>query len=423
MWNLIKNALKIKELRTRILFTLFIFALFRLGTFIPVPGVNRDLLKEAIAQGGLLSLIDIFAGGGLSNFSIFALGVFPYINASIIMQLAGSIFPKLEELMKEGGEEGRRKIAIWTKYLTFFLALIEAGALLITFTNQGYVTAKGILSQATIVFTLIAGTYVLFWLGEIITEKGIGNGVSLIIFAGVISRIPVGISEIVRLYGKTGGVTLTQIIITIVGLLLILLAILYLYQSERRIPVQYAKRIVGRKMYGGQSTFIPIRLIQSGILPIIFASAFLTFPATIGQFFPGTWIDNVGKALTTSNSLWYNLVFFLLVVFFVYFYTEISFNPEELSENLKKWGGFIPGVRPGEATKNYIAKIINRVTFPSSILLGLIAIVPNFFFGATKISAFYFGGTSILIIIGVALETVRQIDAYVKMRHYEGLLK
>jgi len=176
-------------------------------------------------------------------------------------------------------------------------------------------------------------------------------------------------------------------------------------------------------MYGGQSTFIPIRLIQSGILPIIFASAFLTFPATIGQFFPGTWIDNVGKALTTSNSLWYNLIFFLLVVFFVYFYTEISFNPDELSENLKKWGGFIPGVRPGEATKNYIAKIINRVTFPSSILLGLIAIVPNFFFGATKISAFYFGGTSILIIIGVALETVQQIDAYVKMRHYEGLLK
>jgi len=423
MWNLIKNALKIKELRTRIVFTLFLFALFRLGTFIPVPGVNRDLLKEAIAQGGLLSLIDIFAGGGLSNFSIFALGVFPYINASIIIQLAGSIFPKLEELMKEGGEEGRRKIAVWTKYLTFFLALIEAGALLITFTNQGYVTAKGILSQATIIFTLIAGTYVLYWLGEIITEKGIGNGVSLIIFAGVISRIPVGISEIVRLYGKTGGVTLTQIIITVVGLLLILLAILYLYQSERRVPVQYAKRIVGRKMYGGQSTFIPIRLIQSGILPIIFASAFLTFPATIGQFFPGTWIDNVGKALTTSNSLWYNLIFFLLVVFFVYFYTEISFNPEELSENLKKWGGFIPGVRPGEATKNYIAKIINRVTFPSSILLGLIAIVPNFFFGATKISAFYFGGTSILIIIGVAFETVRQIDAYVKMRHYEGLLK
>ncbi|HPB34302.1 MAG TPA: preprotein translocase subunit SecY, partial [Caldisericia bacterium] len=264
MWNLIKNALKIKELRTRIVFTLFLFALFRLGIFIPVPGVNRDLLKEAIAQGGLLSLIDIFAGGGLSNFSIFALGVFPYINASIIIQLAGSIFPKLEELMKEGGEEGRRKIAVWTKYLTFFLALIEASALLITFTNQGYVTAKGILSQATIIFTLIAGTYVLYWLGEIITEKGIGNGVSLIIFAGVISRIPVGISEIVRLYGKTGGVTLTQIIITVVGLLLILLAILYLYQSERRIPVQYAKRIVGRKMYGGQSTFIPIRLIQSG---------------------------------------------------------------------------------------------------------------------------------------------------------------
>lgn len=423
MWNLLKNALKIKELRARIIFTLFAFGLFRLGTYIPVPGINRELLKEAVTQGGLLSLIDIFAGGGLSNFSIFALGVFPYINASIIMQLAGSIFPKLEELMKEGGEEGRRKIAVWTKYLTFFLALIQAGALLITFSNQGYVTAKGFLSQATIIFTLIAGTYVLFWLGEMITEKGIGNGVSLIIFAGVISRIPVGVGEIVRLYGKTGGISLTQIIITIVGLLLILLAILYLYQSERRVPVQYAKRIVGRRMYGGQSTFIPLRLIQSGILPIIFASAFLTFPATIGQFFPGTWIERVGKILTTSTSFWYNTLFFLLVVFFVYFYTEISFNPNELSENLKKWGGFIPGVRPGETTTKYIAKIINRVTFPSSILLGLIAIVPNFFFGATQIRAFYFGGTSILIIIGVALETVQQIDAYVKMRHYEGLLK
>lgn len=423
MWNLLKNALKIKELRARIIFTLFLFGLFRLGTFIPVPGVNRELLKEAVTQGGLLSLIDIFAGGGLSNFSIFALGVFPYINASIIMQLAGSIFPKLEELMKEGGEEGRRKIAVWTKYLTFFLALIEAGALLITFSNQGYVTAKGLLSQATIIFTLIAGTYVLFWLGEMITEKGIGNGVSLIIFAGVISRIPVGVSEIIRLYGKTGGISLTQIIITVVGLLLILIAILYLYQSERRVPVQYAKRIVGRRMYGGQSTFIPLRLIQSGILPIIFASAFLTFPATIGQFFPGTWIERIGKALTTSTSFWYNILFFLLVVFFVYFYTEISFNPNELSENLKKWGGFIPGVRPGETTTKYIAKIINRVTFPSSIFLGLIAIVPNFFFGATQIRAFYFGGTSILIIIGVALETVQQIDAYVKMRHYEGLLK
>lgn len=423
MWNLIKNAIKIKELRIRIIFTLFLFALFRLGTYIPVPGVNRELLKEAVTKGGLLSLIDIFAGGGLSNFSIFALGVFPYINASIIIQLAGSIFPRLEELMREGGEEGRRKIAVWTKYLTFFLALIEAGALLITFSNQGFVTAKGILSQMTIIFTLVAGTYVLYWLGEIITEKGIGNGVSLIIFAGVVSRIPVGISEIYRLYGKTGGVSLTQIIITVVGLLLILLAILYLYQSERRVPVQYAKRIVGRRMYGGQSTYIPLRLIQSGILPIIFASAFLTFPATIGQFFPGTWIENVGKTLTNSTSLWYNLIFFLLVVFFTYFYTEISFNPNELSENLKKWGGFIPGVRPGDATTKYIAKVINRVTFPASIFLGLIAIFPNFFFGATQIRAFYFGGTSILITIGVALETIQQIDAYVKMRHYEGLLK
>ena len=423
MWNLLKNALRIKELRGRIIFTLFMFALFRLGTFIPVPGVNRELLKDAVTQGGLLSLIDIFAGGGLSNFSIFALGVFPYINASIIMQLLGAIFPKLEELMREGGDEGRRKIATWTKYLTFFLALIEAGALLITFSNQGFVTAKGILSQLTIILTLVAGTYVLFWMGETITEKGIGNGVSLIIFAGVISRIPVGVGEIVRLYGKTGGITLPQIIFTIIGFLAILLGILYLYQSERRVPVQYAKRIVGRRMYGGQSTYIPLRLIQAGILPIIFASAFLTFPATIGQFFPGTWIDSIGKALTRSDSFWYNLFFFLLVVFFTYFYTEISFNPNELSENLKKWGGFIPGVRPGEATTQYIARIINRVTFPSALILGLIAIVPNFFFGATQIRAFYFGGTSILIIIGVALETVQQIDAYVKMRHYEGLLK
>ena len=423
MWNLLKNALRIKELRNRIIFTLLMFGLFRLGTFIPVPGVNRELLKQAVEKGGLLSLMDMFAGGGLSNFSIFALGVFPYINASIIMQLLGAVFPSLEELMKEGGEEGRRKIAVWTKYLTFFLALIQAFALLITFTNNGAVTATGLLSKSTIIFTLVAGTYVLYWVGEIISQKGIGNGVSLIIFAGIVSRIPLGVGEIARLYGKAGGITFIQIAITVVGLLVILFAILYLYQSERRVPVQYAKRIVGRRIYGGQSTYIPLRLIQAGILPIIFASSFIMFPATLGQFFPGTWIENVARALTSRTSITYNLTFFLLVVFFTYFYTEISFNPQELSDNLKKWGGFIPGVRPGKATAQYIAKVINRITLPAAIILGLIAIVPNYFFGAMNVRAFYFGGTSILIIIGVALETVQQIDAYVKMRHYEGLLK
>jgi len=423
MWNLLKNALRIKELRNRILFTLFMFGLFRLGTFVPVPGVNREILKQAVEKGGLLSLMDMFAGGGLSNFSIFTLGVFPYINASIIMQLLGAVFPSLEELMKEGGEEGRRKIAVWTKYLTFFLALIQASALLITFTNNGAVTAKGLLSKATIIFTLVAGTYVLYWIGEIISQKGIGNGVSLIIFAGIVSRIPLGIGEIARLYGKAGGITLVQILVAVVGLLVILFAILYLYQSERRVPVQYAKRIVGRRIYGGQSTYIPLRLIQAGILPIIFASAFIMFPATLAQFFPGTWIENVAKVLTDRTSIVYNITFFLLVVFFTYFYTEISFNPQELADNLKKWGGFIPGVRPGKATAQYIARIINRITLPAAIILGLIAIVPNYFFRTVNIPAFYFGGTSILIIIGVALETVQQIDAYVKMRHYEGLLK
>jgi len=423
MWNLLKNALRIKELRNRILFTLLMFGLFRLGTFVPVPGVNREILKQAVEKGGLLSLMDMFAGGGLSNFSIFTLGVFPYINASIIMQLLGAVFPSLEELMKEGGEEGRRKIAVWTKYLTFFLALIQAFALLITFTNNGAVTAKGLLSKATIIFTLVAGTYVLYWIGEIISQKGIGNGVSLIIFAGIVSRIPLGIGEIARLYGKAGGITLVQILVAVVGLLVILFAILYLYQSERRVPVQYAKRIVGRRIYGGQSTYIPLRLIQAGILPIIFASAFIMFPATLAQFFPGTWIENVAKVLTDRTSIVYNITFFLLVVFFTYFYTEISFNPQELADNLKKWGGFIPGVRPGKATAQYIARIINRITLPAAIILGLIAIVPNYFFRTVNIPAFYFGGTSILIIIGVALETVQQIDAYVKMRHYEGLLK
>ncbi len=423
MWNLLKNALRIKELRNRILFTLLMFGLFRLGTFVPVPGVNREILKQAVEKGGLLSLMDMFAGGGLSNFSIFTLGVFPYINASIIMQLLGAVFPSLEELMKEGGEEGRRKIAVWTKYLTFFLALIQASALLITFTNNGAVTAKGLLSKATIIFTLVAGTYVLYWIGEIISQKGIGNGVSLIIFAGIVSRIPLGIGEIARLYGKAGGITLVQILVAVVGLLVILFAILYLYQSERRVPVQYAKRIVGRRIYGGQSTYIPLRLIQAGILPIIFASSFIMFPATLAQFFPGTWIENVAKVLTDRTSIVYNITFFLLVVFFTYFYTEISFNPQELADNLKKWGGFIPGVRPGKATAQYIARIINRITLPAAIILGLIAIVPNYFFRTVNIPAFYFGGTSILIIIGVALETVQQIDAYVKMRHYEGLLK
>ena len=422
MWETLKRAFKLKELRKRIWVTLILFVLFRLGTYIPVPGIDRAAIQGLLQKGGFLALLNLFSGGGFGNFSIFALSVIPYINASIILQLLTSVIPSLERLAKEGGEEGQKKMATYTRQLTLLLAALQSASVLIMFKN--YLVSNSVLLKIVIIMSLIAGSYIVLWLGEIMTEKGIGNGVSLIIFAGIVSRIPVGLVEIKQLY-SAHSLSIGSIIGEILGMLVLVVGVIYAYQAERRIPVQYAKRIVGRKVYGGQSTYIPLRLVQAGVLPIIFAVSVMMFPVTIGQFWPNSWFNvHIAKPyFGTPTGLWYNIIYFLLIVFFTYFYTELTYDPIQLSDDLKKYGGFIPGIRPGKPTAEYIASVLNKIVLPTSIFLGLVAVIPNLLFRKMEVTAFVFGGTSILIIIGVALETMQEIEAYLLMRHYKGFLK
>ncbi len=422
MWETIKRAFKLKELRRRIWFTLFLFILFRLGTYVPVVGIDKTQIRSIIQQGGFLALLDLFSGGGYSNFSIFALSVFPYINASIILNLLSSIIPSLQALMREGGEEGQKKMAKYTRYLTVALAALQAFSIIVMF--QNFLVNNSILLKIVIIASLVAGSYIVLWLGEIMTEKGIGNGVSLIIFAGIISRIPVSIVEIRQLL-STNSVSIASVVGEVLALITMLVIVLYAYQSERRIPVQYAKRIVGRKVYGGQSTYIPLRLVQAGVLPIIFAVSVMSFPYTIGQFWPNSWFTKhiAQPFFGTPASIWYNLIYFFLIVAFTYFNMELTYDPIKLSGDLKKYGGFIPGIRPGMSTAEYIATVLKRIVFPTALFLGLIAVLPNLIFRRMTVSSFIFGGTSILIIIGVALETMQEIEAYLLMRQYQGFLK
>lgn len=422
MFKNVLNALKLPEVRKRIYFTIFIFIFIRLGHYVVVPGINRSVISDIVSQSGFLGLLDLFSGGGYRNFSVFSLGVLPYINASIILQLLSVVIPYLENLTKEGGEEGRRKIAVYTNWLTLGLGVLQA----FMFTNYVFKDAllsQTFLSKTVVIVTLLAGTFVLLWLGELITEGGIGNGVSLIIFSGIISRIPLSITEASQML-RGGSLSYSTLIIAIIVSFLALAGIIYVYQAERRIVVQYSKRIVGRRMYGGQSTYIPLKLVQAGVLPIIFASSVMMFPGIISQFLPGTAFANfVNQYLTSQASIWFNLGFFILVVFFTYFYTSITYNPEDLADNLQKYGGFIPGVRPGKTTAEYIQTVLNRITFPASLFLAFLAVAPNFLLVQTNLSIFYFGGTSILIMIGVAIETTNQLEAFLVMRQYRGFLK
>jgi preprotein translocase subunit SecY len=422
MWETIKRAFKLKELRKRIWITLLLFILFRLGTYIPVIGIDRAQIAGIVQKGGFLALLDLFSGGGYSNFSIFALSVFPYINASIIIQLLSSVIPSLEELVREGGEEGQKKMAKYTRYLTLGLAALQAFSVLVMFRN--FLVNDSILLKIVIMASLIAGSYIVLWLGEIMTEHGIGNGVSLIIFAGIISRIPVSFVEIRQLL-STKSVAVGSIIGEVLALLVLIVFVLFAYQSERRIPVQYAKRIVGRKVYGGQSTYIPLRLVQAGVLPIIFAVSFMSFPYTIGQFFPNSWFTThiATPFFGSPSSIWYNFIYFMLIVGCTYFYSTITYDPVKLGDDLKKYGGFIPGIRPGQSTSEYIAGVLRKIILPTSLFLGLVAILPNLIFRRMSVTSFIFGGTSILIIIGVALETMQEIEAYLLMRQYKGFLK
>lgn len=418
MFNTIRNAWKIPDLRQKMLFTLGMLIIYRLGSFIPVPGMDTDALAKLIESGGLLGFFDIISGGAFKNFAVFAMNITPYINATIIMQLLTIAIPSLEALAKEG-EEGRRKIAQYTRYGTVVLALIQATAL--AYGLRGYLLSQDIASIALVALSLTAGTAFLMWLGEQINEKGIGNGISLIIFAGIVSRIPLGIQNLIQLY-KAKTTNLFEIVLFLIFAVLIIMGVVLVQEGQRRIPVQYAKRVVGRKMYGGQSTHIPLKVNQAGVIPVIFAMSLIAFPGQIAQFFPNSGVYRFFNTYLNWGSPIHGILYALLIIGFTYFYTAVTFNPVEVSNNIKKYGGFIPGIRPGKPTSDFIAKSLNRITLVGALFLAIIAIVPIFLMNFTGIKV-YFGSTSLLIVVGVAMDFIKQIEAQMVMRNYQGFLK
>jgi preprotein translocase subunit SecY len=416
------NAFKIPDLRNKILFTLFIIAVYRVGSFVPVPNIDVDALANQTqgAQQGFLSFINLFSGGALTRFAVFALGIMPYITSSIIMQLLTVVIPKLEQ-WQQMGEIGQKKITQWTRYMTVTLALLQSTALIFLFNNQfpGSIIEFTPPRVAFMVLTLTAGTALIMWLGELITQRGIGNGMSILIFTSVISELP---SQGYSIFQQ--NITAFWIIVAI-GIL-IMVAVVFMEQGQRRIPVQYAKRVVGRRMTQGGSTYIPLKVNQSGVIPIIFASSVLYFPTLLAPALPWQGFRNfVNNTLLDQASPVYIVIYALLVVFFAYFYTAISFNPVQTADNIRKYGGFIPGIRPGKPTADHLDHILTRITLPGSLFLATIAIIPSIAFAFLLINPnqFPFGGTSILIVVGVALETMKQLESQLTMRHYEGFLR
>ena len=440
MFKTIKNALKTPDVRKKLLYTLLLIVIFRLGCYITVPGVDTFALSEAFGEAnGMASLIDLISGGAFSRFSIFAMSISPYITASIVIQLLAMVIPALERLTKEGGEEGRKKINQYTKILTVFLALIEGLGLYLAYRSTGIFIDTGLMTGVTVVISLMAGTALLMWLGDEITNKGIGNGISMIIFIGIIAGLPGAVTDIWYLIMGTGVFNTTGLLIALaimIGAVILVTAVVFVQQAERRVPVQYSKRVVGRKMVGAQNTHIPLKLVMAGVMPIIFASSFLTFPAMIIQMFipdiasqTGFWatIYNFSIASSTSQvGLGYTianaLVYLLLIVGFTFFYTYATFNPAEVSSNIKKNGGFIPGIRAGKPTTDYLSSIISKLTWFGGLYLAIIAILPMLVRFIPNINL-AFGGTSILIVVGVALETIQQLESQLVMRHYKGFLE
>ena len=416
MIEAIRNAFKIPDLRLKILFTLFIIGIYRLGAHIPVPGVDLAALKQLFSEGGgILGLLDLFSGGALSNFAVFALGIMPYITASIIMQLLTVVIPTLER-WKQEGEMGQRKITQTTRYMTLGLAVVESAGYSLFFQAQLGITFS-LLERYLIVITLTAGTAMVMWLGELITQRGIGNGMSLMIFASIIAGMPQGI---VSTFQAVNPVVAVAFFIFII---LLLIAIVVMEGGQRRIPVQYAKRVVGRRVTSGGSTYIPLKLNSAGVIPIIFATSVLLVPITLSTYFPGSFFKSMEQAFQAGAPV-RMITQSVLIVFFAYFYTAIVFNPIELSDNIKKYGGFIPGVRPGKPTAVYLDRVLNRITLPGSIFLAFIAVVPDVM-GANLGIPFLsnFGGASLLIMVGVGLETMKQLESQLMQRHYEGFLK
>lgn len=425
MLSTLRNAWKVPELKSKMIYTLLMLLVFRIGATVPVPGVDRDVIAQmfdASQAGGLLNFLDMMAGGAFSEFTVFALNIYPYITASIILQLLTVAIPSLESLAKEG-EMGRKKISQYTKYLTIVLAVVQAIGLGLGFFGDA-LQDKSFLSVAVVVITLTAGTSFLVWLGGQITEKGIGNGISLIIFVGIISRAPAGVIRLFELY-RAGAAGIVSIIAFVVIALLILVGVIMIQEGQRKIPVQYAKRVIGRKMYGGQSTHIPIKVLMAGVIPVIFSTSLLQFPQLMTLFFDGGFSDFVTKYLTLGGTVgtWvYSILNIILIIFFTYFYTAVQFNPIEYANNLKQNGGFIPGIRPGKPTSDYLSKIMGKITFIGAISLALIATVPVVIEAILSLGL-HFGGTAVLIVVGVALETMKQIESQMLMRHYKGFLK
>ena len=439
MFKTIQNALKTPEVRKRLLYTLILIVVFRFGCYITVPGVNTIVLNQAMSSSnGLAGIIDIISGGAFSRFSVFAMSISPYITASIVVQLLAMIIPSLERIVKEGGEEGKRVMNKYTKIITIILALVESIGIYLSYQSSGVFINPGWLTGCLVVATLVAGTSLLMWLGEQITSKGIGNGISIIIFIGIISGLPSAVTTMWNLIMTSSGFSTIGLITSIgiiIGALLLVAGVVFVQQAERRVPVQYSKKVVGRKMVGAQNTHIPLKLVMAGVMPVIFASSFMTFPAmiisifvkdtsTLTGFLSGlykfslaTSSSSVGIGYSIANAI----VYLLLIIGFTFFYTYATFNPAEVSSNIKKNGGFIPGIRAGKPTTEYLSSIITKLTIFGGLFLALIAILPMLLrFTSLNVS---FGGTSILIVVGVALETVQQLESQLIMRHYKGFLE
>ena len=418
MLSALSNIYRIPELRQKITFTLIMFAIFRMGTHIPVPGVNPAVIEQLFSSGNLFGLLDLFSGGALSKFSIFAMSITPYINASIIIQLLTVVIPTLEQWSKEG-QEGHKKTTQVTRYFTVALAFLQAIGMSIGLKDA--ILNPGIPSILVIAITLTAGTVFLMWVGEQMTAQGVGNGISLIIFAGIVAALPKNLEKIYR-YLQAGTINAFNVVLFLLIAVAMVVFVILIHEAHRRIPISYAKRVVGTRAYGGHSSHIPLKVNQAGVIPIIFASSVLMFPVTVAQFVDIPWVKTVAGYFAWGTPLQTTL-YALLILFFTYFYTAVTVKIPDMAENLKKYGGFIPGIRPGKPTEDYLDYVLTRITLAGAFFLAFIAILPNMVAGATNIEGVYFGGTALLIVVGVALDTMKQIEAMVVMRHYQGFMK
>lgn len=414
-----RDAFRLPDLKRRFLFLLAALFVYRLGAHIPTPGIDPEAMARLFERGGVLGFFDLFAGGALSRFSIFALGVVPYINSSIVMQLLTVVVPTLEKMQKEG-EEGRKKITQYTRYGTVAFALVQAVGMVSWLKGLG-VFYGGFFDGLSAVATVTAGSMAVMWLGEVMSDHGIGNGISMLIFAGIVARIPGAISQTITMV-RMGEMNVLTVLLALAIMVGVVAGCVMLQEGQRKLPVQYAKRVVGNRVYGGQSTYIPLRVNTAGVIPIIFASSVLLFPYTLARFFSGPVADAIQR-IFSPGSIVYMVLYVVLIVFFAFFYTAVVFNPADLAENMKKYGGFILGIRPGKPTADYIEKVMSRITLGGALALAAVALVPTLMSGLLSVNTFYFGGTSVLIVVGVALDTVHQLEGQLLMRHYEGILK